>query len=155
VLSDRTRIVFINTPNNPTGQVYDYQTLYALGEALLDYPNVFVVSDDIYEHLCYTDQPYSNIVNACPSIKGSTLVVNGLCKTYARPGWRVGIAAGPANLIAAMTQFQGKTTSHTAAVSQKAAAAAFNGGLKSVEIMVEAFYSRAEQVTAGLSMIDD
>lgn len=153
-LSDQTRIVILNTPNNPTGQVYSREELSALGNVLLKYPDVFVLSDDIYEHLRYTDEPYANILNVCPSLKNRTVVINGVSKAYAMTGWRVGFAAGPADLIAEMEKFQGQSTSHTAAVSQKAAEAAFKGSLDDVHKMVKVFRDRANMVADVLSRID-
>ncbi|HDZ37261.1 MAG TPA: pyridoxal phosphate-dependent aminotransferase [Marinobacter sp.] len=153
-LSDRTRVIILNTPNNPTGQVYSREALSALGNVLLKYPDVIVLSDDIYEHLRYTDEPFVNILNVCPSLKDRTVVINGVSKAYAMTGWRVGFAAGPAQLIAEMQKLQGESTSHTAAVSQKAAEAAFNGNLDDVHKMVKAFSRRAKMVADGLSKID-
>lgn len=151
-LGKRTRMVILNSPTNPTGRVYDRKTLSALGEVLLAYPDVFVVSDDIYEHLRYTGEPYCNILNVCPSLKRRTLVINGVSKAYAMTGWRVGFAAGPAPLIAAMEKIQGQSTSHTAAVSQKAAEAALlHGG---VDAMAEQFGARSQRVARGLQSID-
>ncbi|MFE8071760.1 pyridoxal phosphate-dependent aminotransferase [Marinobacteraceae bacterium S3BR75-40.1] len=152
-LSDRTRVVLLNTPNNPTGQIYSREALSALGNVLLKYPNAFVVSDDIYEHLSFNDQPYANIVNVCPSLKDRTLVINGVSKAYAMTGWRVGIAAGPEELIGEMVQLQGQTNSHTAAVSQVAAAAALNGGLDDVHRMTEQFAQRAHLIRDGLESL--
>lgn len=153
-LTERTRVIILNTPNNPTGQVYSREALSALGNVLLKYPDIFVLSDDIYEHLRYTDEPYANILNVCPSLKDRTVVINGVSKAYAMTGWRVGFAAGPAHLIAEMEKFQGQSTSHTAAVSQKAAEAAFNGNLDDVHKMVKAFRERARMVADGLARID-
>lgn len=152
-LSERTRVVVLNSPNNPTGQVYSREALAALGNVLLEYPKVVVLSDDIYEHLRFTGEPYANILNVCPSLKSRTLVINGVSKAYAMTGWRVGFAAGPAELIGAMQKLQGQSTSHTAAVSQKAAQAAFNGGLTDVHKMAKAFGKRARQVAEGLGKI--
>ncbi|GGE78849.1 aminotransferase [Streptosporangium jomthongense] len=153
-LSQRTRVVVLNTPTNPTGQVYSREALSALGNVLLKYPDVFVLSDDIYEHLIFTGEPYANILNVCPSLKNRTVLINGVSKAYAMTGWRVGFAAGPAPLIAEMKKFQGQSTSHTAAVSQKAAEAAFNGNLDDVHAMVQAFAERAALVSEGLAKID-
>jgi|25_taG_2_1085351.scaffolds.fasta_scaffold02844_3 aspartate aminotransferase len=153
-LSEQTRIVILNTPNNPTGQVYSRKELSALANVLLKYPDVFVLSDDIYEHLNYTDEPYANILNVCPSLKNRTVLINGVSKAYAMTGWRVGFAAGPVDLITEMEKFQGQSTSHTAAVAQKAAEAAFNGGLNDVHKMVKVFRERANLVAQGLSGID-
>lgn len=154
-LSDKTRVVVLNSPNNPTGQVYSREALSALGNVLLEYPNVVVLSDDIYEHLRFTGEPYANILNVCPSLKARTVVVNGVSKAYAMTGWRLGFAAGPAGLIGEMQKLQGQSTSHTAAVSQKAAETAFNGGLDDVYKMAEAFGERADQVAEGLGKIDN
>ena len=152
-LTERTRVVILNTPNNPTGQVYSREALSALGNVLLKYPDVFVLSDDIYEHLRFTDEPYANILNVCPSLKDRTVLINGVSKAYAMTGWRVGFAAGPARLVAEMEKFQGQSTSHTAAVSQKAAEAALKGSLDDVHRMVRAFRERANLVAEGLSRI--
>lgn len=153
-LTEQTRIVILNTPNNPTGQVYSREELSALGNVLLKYPDIFILSDDIYEHLDYTDEPYANILNVCPSLKNRTVLINGVSKAYAMTGWRVGFAAGPVDLITEMEKFQGQSTSHTAAVAQKAAEAAFNGGLDDVHNMARAFRERANMVAEGLSRID-
>ncbi|WP_051234929.1 pyridoxal phosphate-dependent aminotransferase [Marinimicrobium agarilyticum] len=154
-LSERTRIVILNTPNNPTGQVYSREALSALGNVLLKYPNVFVLSDDIYEHLIFTDEPYANILSVCPSLKNRTLLINGVSKAYAMTGWRVGFAAGPATLIAEMEKLQGQSTSHTAAISQKAAETALRGSRDDVQNMVNTFRARAELVADGLSKIEN
>lgn len=154
-LSERTRIVILNTPNNPTGQVYSREALSALGNVLLKYPDVFVLSDDIYEHLIFTDEPYANILNVCPSLKNRTVLINGVSKAYAMTGWRLGFAAGPENLITEMEKFQGQSTSHTAAVSQKAAEAALTGSRGEVQHMANTFGERAELVSDGLSKIED
>lgn len=153
-LSSRTRVVILNSPTNPTGQVYDRKALSALGNVLLEYPDVFVLSDDIYEHIRYADEPYCNILNVCPSLKRRTLVLNGVSKAYAMTGWRVGFAAGPAEVIAAMQKLQGQSTSATAAVSQKAAEAALNGGLDSVRNMARQFGERAQMVEQGLAQVE-
>lgn len=156
-LSERTRVVILNTPNNPTGQVYSRETLSALANVLLKYPNVFILSDDIYEHLSFTGDPFANILNVCPSLKERTILVNGVSKAYAMTGWRLGFAAAPAPLIAEMLKFQGQSTSHTAAVSQKAAEAAFRGDLQDVHKMASAFAERAKLVSdrlAGIESID-
>lgn len=153
-LTENTRIVVLNSPNNPTGQVYSREALSALGNVLLDHPNVVVLSDDIYEHLHYTGKPYANILNVCPSLKSRTVVINGVSKAYAMTGWRLGFAAGPTELITEMQKLQGQSTSHTASISQKAAEAAFNGDLDSVHEMARIFGKRAEQVREGFDKIE-
>lgn len=152
-ITPRTRMLVLNSPNNPTGQVYSREALSALANVLLDHEQVFVLSDDIYEHLRFNGEPYANIVNVSPSLKRRTVLINGVSKAYAMTGWRVGFAAGPADLITEMTELQGQTNAHTAAVSQKAAEAALNSGLNEVHEMVNAFARRAAQVDEGLSGI--
>ncbi|TBW55710.1 pyridoxal phosphate-dependent aminotransferase [Marinobacter halodurans] len=153
-LSSRTRVLILNSPNNPTGQVYSREELAALGNVLLEYPDVIVLSDDIYEHLRFTNQPYANILNVCPSLKNRTVVINGVSKAYAMTGWRVGFAAGPEDIINEMQKLQGQTNSHTAAVSQVAATAALNGGLDEVTTMSQVFAERARQVAEGLKPVE-
>lgn len=153
LINPRTRLVVLNSPNNPTGQIYDRETLAALGAVLADHPGIFVLSDDIYEHLRYQDSAYHNIVNARPELKHRTLVVNGVSKAYAMTGWRVGFGAGPAELIGAMGKLQGQSTSHTAAVSQMAAAAALDGDRGSIGYMQDVLARRRALVCEGLDAI--
>lgn len=153
-LSPRTRIVILNTPNNPTGRVYSRETLSAIANVLLEYPDVFILSDDIYEHLRFDDEPYANIVNVSPSLKNRTLVINGVSKAYAMTGWRVGFVAGPADVIQKMQQLQGQTNSHTAAVSQVAATKALESGQDDVQQMARVFAQRANLVTQSLKDIE-
>lgn len=153
-LSPRTRMVILNTPNNPTGRIYSRETLSAIGNVLLEYPEVFILSDDIYEHLRFDNEPYANILNVCPSLKERTLVINGVSKAYAMTGWRVGFVAGPADIITKMQQLQGQTSSHTAAVSQVAATTALESGLRDVHRMTQTFAQRARLVTETLNDIE-
>ena len=152
-ITPRTRLLVLNSPANPTGQVYSREALSALANVLLEHEQVFVLSDDIYEHLRFNREPYANIVNVSPSLKRRTVLINGVSKAYAMTGWRVGFAAGPADLITEMTELQGQTNAHTAAVAQKAAEAALNSGLSVVNEMVNAFASRAAQIDEGLMKI--
>lgn len=152
-LSERTRLVILNSPNNPSGQVYNKHALHALGEVLRDYPDVFIATDGIYEHLRWDEGRYYNIVNACPWLKHRTVVINGVSKAYAMTGWRVGFCAGSAEIIAEMVKLQGQTNSHTAAVSQVAATAALNGNQQCVVDMRDAFHQRHKIVCKGLDKL--
>jgi aspartate aminotransferase len=152
-LTDRTRLVFLNSPSNPTGACYGRGELQALGAVLEDHPNVIVVADDIYEHIHWDDQPFVSFAAAVPSLKDRVVTVNGVSKAYAMTGWRVGYAAGPQELIAAMTTVQSQSTSNPCSVSQAAAVAALNGDQSCVAEMVQAYKGRHDFVVSALNGI--
>ncbi len=150
-LNDRTRMVVLNSPSNPTGTAYSKAELAALGEVLLGYPEVVVVTDDIYEHILWGAEPFSNIVMACPELMDRTLVVNGVSKAYAMTGWRIGYAAGPAKVIGAMKKIQSQSTSNPCSISQAASVAALDGDQACVAPMVKAFKERHDYVVNRLN----
>lgn len=153
-ITPKTRMLVLNSPNNPSGAVYSKAELAALAEVLVRYENVLVVTDDIYEHLIYNpDKPFANIVMAAPALRERTLVVNGVSKAYAMTGWRLGYAAGPAWLIDAMRKLQSQSTSNPAAVSQAAAVAALSGDQRCVRDMRAAFGSRRDSFVDGLNRV--
>lgn len=153
-ITPKTRMLVLNSPNNPSGAVYSKAELAALAEVLVRYENVLVVTDDIYEHLIYNpDKPFANIVMAAPALRERTLVVNGVSKAYAMTGWRLGYAAGPAWLIGAMKKLQSQSTSNPAAVSQAAAVAALSGDQRCVRDMRAAFRSRRDSFVDGLNRV--
>lgn len=154
VMNNRTRLVILNSPNNPSGQIYSKETLQSLGKVLEKYPDVFIATDDIYEHLRWNDGRYFNIDNACPSLKGRSVVINGVSKAYAMTGWRVGFCAGPEDLIYEMSKLQGQSTSHTSAVSQVAAASALCGDQSCVREMTSSYQNRHELVQSGLASLE-
>lgn len=125
-LNPRTKWLLINSPNNPTGAVYSATELAALAAVLLDYPQVMVLSDDIYEPLTY-GTPFSSFASAAPELKDRTLTLNGVSKSYAMTGWRLGYAGGPVWLIKAMEKIQAQSTSNPSTISQAAAVTALNG----------------------------
>jgi aspartate aminotransferase len=141
-LNPKTRLLILNSPSNPTGRVYSESAYRALGEVLRDYPKVFVACDDIYEHIYWGEGPYRTFLNACPELAERTVVINGVSKAYAMTGWRIGYAAGPADIIRAMNKVQGQSTSCAGSVSQAAATAALNGPQDCVEEMRQAFEAR-------------
>ena len=98
-ITDRTRLMFINSPSNPSGMAYSLDELKALGEVLLDYPDIVIATDDMYEHILWEGNEFCNILNACPDLYKRTLVLNGVSKAYSMTGWRIGYAAGPADII--------------------------------------------------------
>ncbi len=126
-ITPRTKALILNGPSNPTGAVYDRKTLEAVADVATRH-DVLVVSDEIYEQLVYEDTACLSIVTAVPEMAGRTLVVNGVSKAFAMTGWRIGYAAGPHALIAAMANVQSQSTSNPTSISQKAAVAALRGG---------------------------
>jgi aspartate aminotransferase len=128
VITERTKWLILNSPCNPTGKVYDAGTLRALGEVLLRHPQIMVLSDDIYEHLIFSDQPFQNILTVVPEMYPRTLLVNGFSKAYGMAGWRLGYAAGPVELLKAMYTVQSHSTTHASAIAQWAAIDALSAG---------------------------
>lgn len=141
-ITDKTRIVVINSPSNPTGIAYSSDELKALGEVILRHPGIIVASDDIYEHNLWNHTPFTNIVNACPELYDRSIVINGVSKSYAMTGWRIGYAAGPAKIIAAMKKAQSQSTSNPASISQYAAQAALEGDQSCTQVMTKAYKER-------------
>ena len=152
-ITERTRLLFLNSPNNPSGTVYSPAELQALADVLLAQPQVLIASDDIYEHILFGGQHFQNIVNVAPQLAERTLVINGVSKAYAMTGWRIGYAAGPAELIAAMTKIQSQSTSNPTAIAQAAAVAALNGDQHSVAEMRTAFEQRHALMVNALNQI--
>ncbi len=152
-ITPKTRMVVINSPSNPTGVAYTKSELAALGEVLLEYPDILVASDDMYEHILWSDEPFSNIVNACPALFDRTVVMNGVSKAYSMTGWRIGYCGGPTWLIKAMKKVQSQSTSNPTSISQVAAEAALNGDQGCINGMLEAFKQRHDYVVAELNRI--
>ena len=150
-ITEKTRLFVINSPSNPTGVAYSRAELQALGEVLREYPKIVVATDDMYEHILWADEPFCNIVNACPELYERTFVLNGVSKAYAMTGWRIGYAAGPAPAIQAMKKIQSQSTSNPASISQAAALAALEGDQSCIKSMVEAFKSRHDFVVQALN----
>jgi aspartate aminotransferase len=153
VLTPRTRMFVINSPSNPSGAVYTFDELKALGEVLLRYPNVLVATDDMYEHILLSGEKFANILNACPDLYSRTVVLNGVSKAYAMTGWRIGYCGGPANIVTAMENIQSQSTSNPTSISQVAAEAALNGDQSCIAPMVVAFKERNQFVTKALNAI--
>lgn len=152
-LNEKTRLFVINSPSNPTGVAYRRQELQALGEVLKAYPNVLIATDDMYEHILWMDEPFSNIVMACPELYDRTIVLNGVSKAYAMTGWRIGYAAGPVTLIKSMKKIQSQSTSNACSISQAAAVNALDGDQRSVKVMLEAFKERHDYLYQALNQI--
>lgn len=152
-ITPRTRLVVLNSPSNPTGVAYSLSELKALGEVLAKYPDVLIATDDMYEHIRFNDEPFVNILNACPNLYDRTIVLNGVSKAFSMTGWRIGYAAGPAKLIGAMKKIQSQSTSNPTSISQVASQAALEGGNDCVKDMVIAFKERHNYVVAALNEI--
>lgn len=152
-ITSRTRLLILNSPNNPSGSCYTADELGALGEVLSAHPQVMIGTDDIYEHLLYEDLKFANIITAVPELRDRTVIINGVSKAYAMTGWRIGYAAGPASLVAAMKKLQSQSTSGPSSISQAAAAAALNGSQESVIQMREIFAKRRHFFVPGLQSI--
>ncbi|NEX17567.1 MAG: aspartate aminotransferase [Halochromatium sp.] len=153
-MTDKTRLVVINSPSNPTGMAYTQAELAALGDVLRDYPRTLIATDDMYEHIVWPDrQPFVNILNACPDLLPRTLVLNGVSKAYSMTGWRIGYAGGPESVIKAMKKIQSQSTSNPTSISQVAAQAALEGPQDCIGEMLNAFKVRHDLVVARLNAI--
>lgn len=152
-ITDKTRMFIINSPSNPSGMAYTTDELSALGAVLLKYPKVIILSDDIYEHILWSQDKFVNILNACPALKDRTLVINGVSKAYAMTGWRIGYTAGPADIIKAMKKIQSQSTSNPCSISQAAAATALSGEQSFLKTMLAAFKERHDFVVKRVNEI--
>ncbi len=150
-IGERSRLFVINSPSNPTGVAYSKAELSALGEVLRNYPQVMIASDDMYEHILWADEPFSNILNASPELYERTFVLNGVSKAYAMTGWRIGYAAGPEPLIKAMKRVQSQSTSNPNSIAQAAAEEAINGDQSCIDKMLVQFKSRHDFVVKRLN----
>ena len=126
-ISNKTKWIIINSPSNPTGSSYNKEELKELGNLLLQYKDVNIMSDDIYEKIIYDNNDFFTIAQVEPKLKHRTLTINGVSKAYAMTGWRIGYAGGPKNLISAMAKLQSQSTSNPSSISQAAALAALEG----------------------------
>lgn len=152
-ITQRTRLFVINSPTNPTGVTYTAEELKALGQVLLRHPHVLVATDDMYEHIRWESNKFVNILNVTPELYPRCITLNGVSKAYAMTGWRIGYAAGPVELIAAMANVQSQSTSNPASISQVAAQAALEGSQDCIKGMVKAFKERHDFVVSGLNTL--
>ncbi len=152
-ITPKTRLLWLNSPSNPTGAVYTAAELKALGEVLKQHPRIVIASDDMYEHILLDGSKFVNILNVCPELYDQTVTMNGVSKAYSMTGWRIGYCGGPQELIDAMENVQSHSTSNPTSISQYAAEAALNGDQSCVVPMVAAFKERAKVITDGLNRI--
>ena len=153
-ITARTRLLVLNSPSNPTGVAYTRAELAALGEVLRRHPQVLVATDDMYEHILWSEEPFANILNACPDLYERTVVLNGVSKAYSMTGWRIGYAAGPKVLMQAMKNIQSQSTSNPTSIAQVAATTALNGDQACIQVMLQAFKQRHDFVVEALNAID-
>ena len=150
-ITGKTRWLILNSPSNPTGAAYTRDELTALGEVLKRHPHVWVLCDDIYEHLVYDGFEFSTMAQVVPELFDRTLTMNGVSKAYCMTGWRIGVAGGPVELITAMRKLQSQSTSNPSSVSQAAAVEAFNGPQDFIAKHNVVFKQRRDLVVAALN----
>ena len=154
LLNDKTKLFMLNSPNNPSGKYFNSELLKKLGGILLKYKDIYVSSDDIYEHIHWNKEKFHNIVNACPELKDRTIVLNGVSKAYSMTGWRIGYAAGNKEIIKKMKTLQSQSTSCASSISQAAACAALSQTCDEMPLMTKEYKKRHDYVVKELNLID-
>jgi aspartate aminotransferase len=153
-ITNKTRLVVINSPSNPTGMAYTADELVELAEVLVEHPRIVIATDDMYEHIRWdSSAPFVNILNVRPELYDRTVVLNGVSKAYSMTGWRIGYAGGPVELIKAMKKVQSQSTSNPTSIAQVAAEAALNGPQDFIRVMVTAFEERHDFVVDRLNRL--
>lgn len=153
-ITDKSKWLILNSPSNPTGSAYTKEELKALAEVIEKHDNLYVLTDDIYEHLVYDDFEFSTLATVAPQLKDRILTVNGVSKAYAMTGWRIGYAAGPADLIKAMAKIQSQSTSNPCSIAQAAAVEALNGTQDFLAERNVVFKRRRDFVVSKLNEIE-
>ena len=153
-ITDKTRLLMLNSPSNPAGVSYSGEELAEIAEVLLEHPDIIILTDDIYEHILWGQDSFKNIVNVCPELADRTVVVNGVSKAYSMTGWRIGFLGGPLSLVKAAQKIQSQSTSNPSSVSQYAAMAALNGDQTYIRESTAIFRQRHDFVHSGLNSID-
>ena len=153
-ITDRTRWVILNNPGNPSGAVYNAQELAALAEVLRRHPQVWILLDELYEHVLFDGRQHVSLLNIAEDLRERILLVGGVSKTYAMTGWRIGYGAGPKALTQAMAVVQSQNSSGASSVSQAAAVAAFDGGLEFIQPQVAAYQARRDVLFDTLSSVE-
>ena len=152
-VTKRTKAVIINSPSNPCGAVYGREDLEAIAEVALRH-DLWIISDEVYEHILYDGLKHVSIASLSPELKERTIVVNALSKTYSMTGWRMGYAAGPKEVIAAMGKVQGQSTSNPTSFAQKGAVAALKGPQEGVAEMQREYQRRRDLIWELLTSIE-
>ena len=153
-ITNKTKWLMLNSPSNPTGAVYSFNELKALSEVLLKYPNVLVLTDDIYEKIIYDDGVFFTIASVEPKMKERTLTLNGVSKAYCMTGWRLGYCGGPREIIAGMNKIQSQSTTSTSSISMAASVEALSGDQEFINLHNIQFKKRRDMVVENLNQID-
>ena len=154
IITDKTKLFLLNSPNNPSGKYFDSQTLKQVAEILLQHKNIYVATDDIYEHVIWHKEKFHNMLNVCSELSDRTIIFNGISKAYAMTGWRIGYAAGPKEIIKAMKTLQSQSTSCPSSVSQAAACEALTKKCEEITTMNSEYKKRHDLVVNGLNKIE-
>jgi len=149
-ISDKTKAIILCSPSNPTGACYSDEELSELADVLKDYPDVIIISDEIYEYIVF-DRDHVSILNAAPKLKDRTVIINGFSKGFAMTGWRLGYMAGPKLIVDAVAKIQSQETSAPSSISQKAGLAAYTGSMKPIDEMRKAFKERRNFIVDELN----
>jgi aspartate aminotransferase len=152
-ITAKTRLLILNSPSNPTGAAYTRAELVALGEVLSRHPHVLVCTDDMYEHIYWAPEPFCSLLTAAPQLYDRTVTVNGVSKSYAMTGWRIGYCGGPVEVINAMSTIQSQSTSNPNSIAQRAAMVALTGDQSGVAEMNRHFKERHDFFNAGLNAL--
>jgi len=152
-ITPRTKWLMLNSPSNPTGGVYGRDHLQALAEVLRRHPQVMIMSDDIYEHLMFDAHRFTSILSVAPDLANRVLLINGVSKVFAMTGWRIGYAAGPSDIIAAMNKVQSQCNTHACSISQAASVAALDGPMDFCVKRSDAFQARRDLVVDSINAV--
>jgi len=150
-ITPKTKLLFLNSPSNPTGMAYSWDDLAALGEVLRKHPNVAVATDDMYEKIIFDGKKFATFAQVNPDLKDRTVTLNGVSKAYCMTGWRIGFCAASVDLIKAMAKIQGQSTSNPSSIAQKAALAALQGPTDALDEMVETYSKRRTWLVKALN----
>src|SRR5215468_2202036 len=153
-ITPRSKWLMLNSPSNPSGAVYSAGELRALADVLRRHPHVWFMSDDIYEKILYTSEPFATMAAVVPEMASRCLTINGVSKAFAMTGWRCGYAGGPAELIRGINLVQGTSVSHTSSVTQAAAVMALDGPMDFLPPFVAAYRRRRDLVVAAMRAIE-
>ena len=153
-LTEKTKLLILNSPSNPTGLTYTKAQYESMGKILSDYPNVLIATDDMYEHIYWGNEPFTSFAEVCPNLFDRTITINGVSKAYAMTGWRIGYCGAPKSIVKAMKKVQGQSTSNPSSISQVAAIAALNGPHDAVNMMVGEYKKRHDYLCDALNKIN-
>ncbi len=153
-INEKTKLVIINSPSNPTGITFTRSDYKSIGAILENYPNAYVATDDMYEYIYWGEEPFVSFAQACPALFDRTITINGVSKSYAMTGWRIGYCGGPTDVIGAMKKVQSQSTSNPSSISQAATIAALNGSKDEIYTMVEQYKIRHDYLCSALNAIE-